>query len=158
MDCPHCSSSNVSERSRLTKHGYKTYYCQNCKRGFNERTGTPFNRSRVPTPIIFKVVLWRLRYKLSLTDLAEMFGVEVDGFYFTRETIRLWQEKYAPIITDELKLEQKGKATKRWKADETLIRVKQKYYYLYRAIDSAGKLVDVKLSEVRNSESTAAFL
>ena len=41
--------------------------------------------------------------------------------------------------------------------DETLVKVRKKFYYLYRAIDSHGKLLDVKLSEVRNSESTTAF-
>jgi hypothetical protein len=31
-----------------------------------------------------------------------MFSVEVNGFYFVKETIRRWQEKFAPLITDEL--------------------------------------------------------
>ena len=44
-----------------------------CKRTFNERTGTPFNFLDYPTDIVLLVVLWRLRYKLSLRDLAEMF-------------------------------------------------------------------------------------
>jgi hypothetical protein len=43
-----------------------------CKRTFNERTGTPFNSLEYPTDIVLLVVLWRLRYKLSLHDLAEM--------------------------------------------------------------------------------------
>jgi transposase-like protein len=81
-------------------------------------------------------VLWRLRYKLSLTDLAEMFSVEFERFYFTRATIWRWQEKFAPLITDELKSGRKGEADKRWKADETLVKVAGKFNYLYRAIDS----------------------
>jgi transposase-like protein len=135
--------------------GYKTFYCNNCKRGFNERTGSPFNRRQVPTDIIFEVVLWRLRFKLSLGDLCEMYSVK--GFYFTRETVRHWEEQYAPLITDELKVERKGKTSLRWKVDETLLKVKKKFYYLYRAIDSQGHLVDTKLSEVRDSKSTTAF-
>jgi len=81
----------------------------------------------------------------------------IKGFYFTRETIREWEAEYAPLLTDELKIERKGQTTLRWKVDETLIKVKKKFYYLYRAIDNQGKLVDVKLSEVRNSVSTTAF-
>jgi transposase-like protein len=69
----------------------------------------------------------------------------------------LWEAKYAPLLTDELKADRKGQVTTRWKADETMIRVKQKLFYLYRAIDSQGKLVNVRLSEVRDTESTAAF-
>lgn len=94
MDCPHCTPSNVANRSRLIRLGYKTYFCNNCRRGFNQRTGSPFNRSQIPTEVIFKVVLWRLHFKLSLNDLAQMFLIE--GYYFTRETVRLWEEKYAP--------------------------------------------------------------
>ena len=40
---------------------------------FNERTGTAFNELHCPTDIVMLIVLWRLRYKLSLRDLVEMF-------------------------------------------------------------------------------------
>ena len=50
--------------------------------GFNEWTNSPFNKCQVNTEIIFEVVLWRLRFKLSLRDLAEMYSAK--GFYFTR--------------------------------------------------------------------------
>lgn len=59
-----------------------------CQRTFNQRTGTPFNYLEVPTYIVFLVVLWRLRYKLSLHDVAEMFLER--GFIFTYETVRDW--------------------------------------------------------------------
>jgi hypothetical protein len=51
-----------------------------------ERTGTPFNFLEYPTDIVLLVVLWRLRYKLSLRDLAEMFLER--GFEFTYEAVR----------------------------------------------------------------------
>lgn len=44
-----------------------------CQRIFNERTGTPFNFLAYPTDVVLLVVMWRLRYKLSLRDVAEMF-------------------------------------------------------------------------------------
>jgi transposase-like protein len=84
-----------------------------------------------------------------------MYSVQV--FYFTRETIRQWEAEYAPLLAAELKLERRGKASVRWKVDETLVKVKNKFYYLYRAIDHNGQLMDIKLSSVRNSESTTAF-
>lgn len=158
MACPHCSANNVGNRSRLTRHGYKTFFCKNCKRTFNERTDTPFNRCQVQTAVLFKVILWRLRYKLSFGDLAEMFAVEVEHFYFTREAIRQWEAKFASLITHELKTERHGKNTNRWRVDETLVKVNKKYHYLYRAIDSHGHLVATKLSEVRTLESTTTFL
>jgi transposase-like protein len=81
----------------------------------------------------------------------------VKGFYFIRECVRDWETKYAPLIADELKKERKGQADQRWKADEVMLKVKTKFYYLYRAIDSKGQLVEVKLSATRDSHTTTAF-
>ena len=50
-----------------------------------------------PTDIVLLVVLWRLRYKLSLRDLAEMFLER--GFVFTHEVVREWEGRFAPLLT-----------------------------------------------------------
>jgi len=73
MDCPHCGSAATTERSDRTALGHRQFRRRHCDRGFNERTGTPYNWLQYPTDIVLLVVLWRLRYKLSLRDLAEMF-------------------------------------------------------------------------------------
>lgn len=73
MNCPHCTSTATKERTKNTSPGYRTFCCSDCKRTFNERTGTPFNFLEYPTNVVPLVVLWRLRYKLSLRDLAEVF-------------------------------------------------------------------------------------
>ncbi len=73
MNCSHCASTVTKERTKQTALGNRTFCCSDCKRTFNERTGTPFNFLEYPTDIVLLVVLWRLRYKLSLRDLAEMF-------------------------------------------------------------------------------------
>jgi len=65
--------------------GYRTFRCSACGRKFNERTDTPFNHLQYPTDIVLLVVLGRLRYKLSLRDLAEMFLTR--GFEFIKETL-----------------------------------------------------------------------
>src|SRR3954468_13240411 len=81
MNCPHCQSSLTSEQERRTVHGFRRFRCRDCGRRFNERTGTALNRVQVPTDIMFLVVFWRLRYKLSLRELAEMFLIR--GIVFT---------------------------------------------------------------------------
>ena len=73
MPCPQCSSATPTHLSRKTYLGYRMFRCHPCHRTFNERTGTPFNYLEFPTDIVLLVVLWRVRYKLSLRDLAEMF-------------------------------------------------------------------------------------
>src|SRR4051794_9915592 len=71
MNCPHCHSSSTTEQEGRTVHGFRRFRCRDCERRYNERTGTVLNRVQVPTDIVF--LFWRLRYKLSLRDLAEMF-------------------------------------------------------------------------------------
>src|SRR4051794_29148632 len=85
MNCPHCSSSTATLLSRKTSLGYKVFRCKECSRIFNERTGTEYNHLQFPTDIVLLVVLWRLRYKLSLRGLAEMFLVR--GFEFDKEAL-----------------------------------------------------------------------
>ena len=68
---------------------------------FNERTGTAFNDLQCPKDIVMLVVLWRLRYKLSLRDLVEMFLVR--GYEFTHETVRDWEARFAPLLAQQLR-------------------------------------------------------
>lgn len=121
MDCPHCSFSATTELSRKTSLGYKVFRCRKCRRIFNERTNTPFNYLQFPTDILLLVVLWRLRYKLSLRDLAEMFLVR--GFEFTHEAVRDWEARFAPLITEQLRARRRGKAGHSWYVDETYLMV-----------------------------------
>jgi transposase-like protein len=73
MNCPHCAGIRTRQRAKKTKLGYTTFFCLDCRCIFNERTGTPFNYLEAPTDLVLLVVFWRLRYKLSLRDVAEMF-------------------------------------------------------------------------------------
>src|SRR2546425_12496042 len=83
MRCPHCESTATTERRERTELGYRRFRCDTCQREFNERTGTRFNHLQYPTDIVRPVVLWRVRYKLSLRDLPEMFLER--GLVFTHE-------------------------------------------------------------------------
>jgi putative transposase len=155
MNCPHCSSCATTRLPKNTSLGYSTFRCSQCTRKFNERTATPFNHLQFPTDVVLLVVLWRLRYKLSLRDLAEMFLVR--GFEFTHEAVREWEVRFAPLITQQLRSKRGGKAGKSWYCDETYVRVGGKWCYLYRAIDRDGNLVDSMLSEHRDMEAAKRF-
>ena len=72
MTCPHCESTATTRRWCRTALGYRRFNCRSCRRRFNERTGTPFNDLQYPTDIVLLAVSWRLRYKLSFRDVAEM--------------------------------------------------------------------------------------
>ena len=93
QECPRCSSSSTSELKQKTILGYRSFRCGSCERKFNERTETPFNFLEFPTDVVLLVVRWRLRYKLSLRDLGEMFLER--GFEFTHEAVRSWETRFA---------------------------------------------------------------
>ncbi len=155
MACPHCQSTATAQRSKKTQLGYRTFCCHACKRTFNERTGTPYNHLEFPTDIVLLVVLWRLRYKLSLRDLAEMFLER--GFEFTHEAVRTWEARFAPLLIEQLRAKRQGQVGRSWHTDETYIKVGGVWKYLYRAIDRDGKLVDSMLSEHRDMDAAKRF-
>ena len=73
MECVDCGSAATSERRGRTAQGYRRFRCRDCGREFNERSGGLLNRTPYPSDVIALVVLWRLRYRLTLQDLSEMF-------------------------------------------------------------------------------------
>ncbi len=155
MPCPHCAATRTTELPKRTQLGYRSFRCSACRRQFNERTGTPYNYLEFPTDIVLLVVLWRLRYKLSLRDLAEMFLPR--GFAFTHETVRDWEARFAPLLADQLRVKRKGQAGRSWYVDETYVKITGRWWYLYRAIDRDGNLVDVRLHEHRDMDGAKRF-
>src|ERR671933_497331 len=156
--CPRCGSSTITTRPERTLQGYRRYRCGGCGKQFNERTGGQLNRAQYPSDIIALVVLWRLRYKLSLRDLSEMFLAR--GIVFSHEAVRDWEAKLAPALADELRRRRHGRGGargRRWHVDETYVEVRGRWAYLYRAIDRGGDLVDTMLSEHRDMAAAQAF-
>jgi putative transposase len=136
MQCVDCGSTATWERWDRTAQGYRRFRCRDCGRQFNERSGGVLNRTQYPSDVIALVVLWRLRYRLTLQDLSERFLER--GILFSHETVREWEAKLTPVLADELRQrrQNKGGAGRRsWHADETYLKVRGRWCYLYRAID-----------------------
>lgn len=117
----------------------------------NERTGTPFNSIEIPTDIVFQLLLLGVRYKLSYRKVAEYFLIQ--GFEFTYDAVRDWEERLLPHLTDQIREKRKAKVGKSWFVDETYVKVLGSWCYLYQD----GNLVDVRLSAHRDMEETKAF-
>jgi putative transposase len=155
MPCPQCASTATHEQAQRTVLGYRTFRCPACRRRFNERTGTLYNDLAFPTDVVFLVVLWRLRYKLSLRNLAEMFLER--GIVFSHETVRHWEARIAPLLIVRLRAKRHGNAGTSWHCDETYVKAHGQWCYLYRAIDRDGNLVDTMLSERRDMAAAKRF-
>ena len=151
MDCPRCRSTATSTRKHRTALGYRRFNCRACTRRFNERTGTPFNDLQYPTDLVLLAVLWRLRYKLSFRDVAELLLER--GYAVTHETVRDWEFRFAPLLADRLRAKRRGRAEGSWSIDETDVKVAGRWCYLYRAIDREGALIDSMLSAHRDKHA-----
>src|ERR671927_1350148 len=158
MECVDCGSAATSERGDRTAQGYRRFRCRDCGREFNERSGGVLIRTQYPSDVIALVVLWRLRHRLTLQDLSEMFLQR--GIVFSHETVREWEAKLTPFLTNELRQRRRGRAgagRRSWHVDETYLKVRGRWCYLYRAIDRNGDLVDTMLSEHRDMAAAQAF-
>ena len=112
--------------------------------------GRHFDRS-----VILLCVRWYLAYNLSLRNLEEMMaerGVSVD-----HATIHRWTVRYAPELLERVN-QRKRTVTGRWHIDETYVRVRGQWRYLYRAIDINGDTVEFWFSERRNLTAAKRFL
>ena len=116
------------------------------------------NRTQHPSDIIALVVPWRLRYRLTLHDLSGMFLER--SILFSHETVREWEAKLTPILTAEFRQRRRGKGgseRRPWHVDETCLKVRGRWCYLYRAIDRNGDLVDTMLSEHGDMAAAKTF-
>ena len=155
MRCVACGSEAVTERAERTAQGYRRFRCRACGKQSNERSATLLNRAQYPSDVLALVVLWRLRYKLALRDLPEMFLVR--GLVFSHEAVREWEAKLTPVLAEDLRRRRKGKVGRSWYVDETYLKVGGRWCYLYRAIDRDGTLVDSLLSETRDLPAAPRF-
>jgi transposase-like protein len=106
--------------------------------------------------IILSCVRWYCKYGISYRDLEEMMqerGVEVD-----HTTLYRWVQQYAPEIEKRLRWYYRPRLGESWKVDETYIKVKGKWKYLYRAITKSGDTLDFYLSSTRNAKAAKRFL
>jgi putative transposase len=112
MRCVDCGSSAVSEQPERTVQSYRRFRCRACGKQFNERRPGQLNRTQYPSDVIALVVLWRLRYKLSLRDLAEMFLIR--GIVFSYKAVRDRETKLTPALAEALGRRRRGKVGRRW--------------------------------------------
>jgi len=111
-----------------------------------------------PSDIISFVGFRRLRDRLTLRDLSEMLLLR--GFIVSHEAVRDWATKLLPILGDPLRKRRHGtrrEAGISWYVDETYLKVRGRWCYLYWANNRDGNLIDAMLSEQRDMRAAKAF-
>jgi putative transposase len=114
-----------------------------------------FKGAHFPQDIMLTGVRWYVAYPLSTRHVEELMrerGVHVD-----HATINWWVIKYSPQL-EEVFHRRKRPVWRSWRMDETYIRVKGEWRYLYRAVDKQGQTIDFLLTEQRDQEAALRFL
>ena len=114
-----------------------------------------FKGAHFPQDIILMGVRWYVAYPLSYRHVEEL--MEERGVRLDHATIQRWVVKYSPLLEKTFH-RRKCPVGRRWRMDETYIRVKGEWRYLYRAVDKSGQTIDFLLTEHRDTEAALRFL
>src|SRR5680860_1321263 len=110
---------------------------------------------RFPIEVILVCIRWYAAYPLSCRHLEEMMeerGVSVD-----HSTVSRWAIRFLPLLENIFRRKYKRPVGGSWRMDETYIKVKGTYKYLYRAVDKEGNTIDFLLTDKRDKAAAMRF-
>ena len=112
------------------------------------------------SPEIIKLAVWMyVRYPLSLRQVEDILHER--GINITHETVRYWWNRFGPLLAKEVR---KRRATSysysrwTWHLDEAFVKINGETYYLWRAIDHEGEVLESYVSKHRNKCSALKIL
>ncbi|WP_049596219.1 IS6 family transposase [Yersinia aldovae] len=113
-----------------------------------------FKRLHYPVDIIAQSVHWYLTYSLSLRNLEEIMAER--GIVVDHSTLHRWVIRLVPLL-DKAFRRHKRTVGRRWRMDETCIKIKDQWKYLYRAVDTSGQTIDFLLTTKRDATAALRF-
>jgi putative transposase len=120
------------------------------------KTPVPSSRQhRYPAEIIAHCVRLYYRFPLSYRGVEELMFER--GVIVSYETIRRWCHKFGPVLAAALR-RRRPQPKDKWHLDEMYIKMNGQTYYLWRAVDADGMVLDILVQERRNQEAAETFL
>ncbi len=114
-----------------------------------------YRQHRYPADIIVHCVRLYYRFPLSYRGVEEMMFER--GVVVSYEAIRKWCHKFGPVLAAALR-RRRPQPKDKWHLDEMHIKMNGKTYYLWRAVDAEGMVLDILIQERRNQEAAETFL
>jgi transposase-like protein len=151
--CPTCQQP-ASKRNGRDPRGRQKYACRSCRRTFTAATTSAFSGYRWPSDVILTAVRWYLAYPLSSRQVLELLAER--GIDVSHRTILDWVQAFGPQLAAEVR-RRRHPVGRCWFVDEVFLFRKGQKFYLYRATDEDGVVVDVLLREQRDTASAKAF-
>jgi len=116
---------------------------------------SPFRGYRFPPEIITHAVWLYHRFSLSHRDVEELLAER--GIQVSYEAIRLWCRKFGPLLAAELRRRHPRRGDK-WYLDEVALRINKQRYWLWRAVDQHGTVLDIRVQSRRDKHAAERFL
>jgi len=120
---------------------------------------SPFRYFKTSPEIIRLAVMLYVRFPLSLRNVEDLLherGVDV-----SHETVRFWWHRFGPMFAAEIKkrrIEGMKSSCWRWHVDEVFVKINGERYYLWRAVDHEGEVLESFVTKTRDKTSALKFL
>ena len=118
-------------------------------------TTISFARHQFPPDIIRHAVWLYLRFTLSFRDVEDLLTER--GLDLSYETVRRWVLKFGPLFAKELR-RRRHRPTSRWRLDEMAVLIGGRRFWLWRAVDDEGEVLDLLVQRRRDARAAARLM
>jgi transposase-like protein len=153
-ECPRCKSQHFIKNG-TRQSGDQSFHCKNCDAFFTANSNGEYPKHRFDADCMKLCVLWYFRYPLSYRNVAEMMALR--RITVSHQSVFRWVAKLGKEFGEKARNLHGQKRTVSWYVDETYVKVKGHWKYLYRAVDRNGEVLDVMLSAHRSKKAVTRF-
>ncbi len=120
----------------------------------------PFRYFKTSPEIIRLAVMMYVRFPLSLRQVEDLLHER--GIDISHETVRAWWDRFGPIFAAEIRKKRvaahRNWSLWRWHLDEVFVRINGEIYYLWRAVDHEGEVLEAYVTKKRDRKAALRFL
>lgn len=121
---------------------------------------SPFRYFRTSPEIIRLAVMMYIRFPLSLRNVEDLLherGIEV-----SHESVRFWWQRFGPKFASEIRKKRvqymRSHSNWKWHLDEMFVKINGERYYLWRAVDHEGEVLESYVTKTRDKKAALKFI